>query len=230
MNRVSYKAALEIITHEAIVRQAYRDSVGVWTWSVGLTSNSGHLVERYIGKPQPMTHCLAVFVWALGRYAAEVDKAFNDRDLTEAQFAAALSFHWNTGSIGKATWVKKWLAGDVAGARKAFMQWNKPPEIVGRREQECSLFFDGEWSQTGRVIEWTRVKGNGQIDWGSGQAVNIEADLKAAMVTATQPQPDLEPPTGPPAEPGDGRPPYGWLPWFIGALVAAGGALWGLLR
>lgn len=33
---VTYRIALEVAYHEALVRRAYKDSVGVWTWSVGL--------------------------------------------------------------------------------------------------------------------------------------------------------------------------------------------------
>jgi hypothetical protein len=79
-------------SHEAIIRQAYRDLEGVWTWSVGITSGPGHGVERYIGKPQPLSHCLAVYAWALNRYAEAGQAAFNGYPLTKAQFTAALSF------------------------------------------------------------------------------------------------------------------------------------------
>jgi len=46
---VDYDVAMEVASHEAIIRQAYKDSEGVWIWSVGLTSATGHVVERYIG-------------------------------------------------------------------------------------------------------------------------------------------------------------------------------------
>lgn len=179
--KVDYEVALEIASHEAIVRQAYKDSVNVWTWSVGLTSATGHLVERYIGKPQSLDHCLRVYVWALDNYADAVRKAFKGVNLTKAQFAAALSFHWNTGAIAKASWVTKFKAGDIAGARKAFMLYNKPREIVGRREKERDLFFDGVWSNDGTMIEYTRVKPSGSIDWSSAKRINVEKELKAAL-------------------------------------------------
>ncbi|TKT79955.1 lysozyme, partial [Aquamicrobium sp. LC103] len=142
--RVDYDIAMEIASHEAIVRQAYKDSVGVWTWSVGLTSATGHIVDRYIGKSQSLEHCLRVYVWALDNYADAVRKAFAGIPLTKAQFAAALSFHWNTGAIERASWVKKFKAGDIIGARKAFMDWRKPASIIGRREKERDLFFEGK--------------------------------------------------------------------------------------
>jgi lysozyme len=192
-NPITYRTAIEVASHEAIVRQAYKDSVGVWTWSVGLTSATGHDVTRYIGKPQTMQRCLEVYVWALDKYADRVRKAFAGYPLSEAQFAAALSFEWNTGSIGKASWVRLWKEGKIAAAKSAFMDWSKPAEIVPRRQKERDLFFDGKWSNNGTVTEYTRVSANGTPVWGSAKKVNIEADLKAALGASDAPSPPPEP-------------------------------------
>ncbi|WP_353641306.1 hypothetical protein [Mesorhizobium sp. WSM2239] len=179
--RVDYDVAMEVASHEAIVRQAYKDSVGKWTWSVGLTSATGHMVERYIGKPQSLEHCLRVYVWALDNYAEEVRRVFKGVALTRAQFAAALSFHWNTGEIGKAVWVKHFKAGRIAEAKEAFMNYSKPKEIIPRRKAERDLFFDGKWSNDGRMTEWTRVKPTGHIDWKSGKRIDVSRELRAAL-------------------------------------------------
>jgi lysozyme len=195
--RVDYDVAIEIASHEAIVRQAYKDSVGVWTWSVGLTSATGHNVERYIGKPQGLTHCLAIYVWALERYANDVRQAFNGRELTKAQFAGALSFHWNTGAIKRASWVKKWLAGDIAGAKAAFMLWSTPKSIIGRRTKERDLFFSGKWSNDGTMLEYTRVTASGEPDWKSGRKIDVRKELAEALgqVPAPPPRPTpIDPP------------------------------------
>lgn len=179
--KIDYDIAMEIASHEAIIRQAYKDSVGKWTWSVGLTSATGHVVERYIGKPQSLEHCLRVYVWALDNYAHEVREAFKGVALTKAQFAAALSFHWNTGAIKKASWVKKFKAGDIAGAKKAFMSYNKPKEIIGRRTKERDLFFSGKWSNNGTMTEYTRLTAASTPDWKSGRRINVEHELKQAL-------------------------------------------------
>ena len=62
---ITERVALELIQHEAIVQEAYKDSKGIWTWGVGVTSASGHSVERYKDNPQPLAKCLAVEVWLL---------------------------------------------------------------------------------------------------------------------------------------------------------------------
>lgn len=182
---ITSRVALELASHEGLVRQAYKDSVGVWTWSIGITSASGHSVDRYIGNPQPMEKCLEVYVWALEKYAADVRKTFAAKPLAEEQFAAALSFHYNTGAIGRASWVKRWLSDDVSGAKKAFMDWNKPAEIIPRRQKERDLFFSGKWSNNGTVTEYTRVKAGGQIDWSSAKKVNITAAMLSVFGTET---------------------------------------------
>jgi GH24 family phage-related lysozyme (muramidase) len=195
---VDYDVALEIASHEAIVRQAYKDSVGRWTWSVGLTSATGHDVERYIGKPQTLEKCLAVYAWALENYAEEVREAFAGYSLTKAQFAAALSFHWNTGAIRRASWVKLWKAGDIAGAGKAFMEWNKPAEIIPRRQKECDLFFDGKWSNNGTMIEYTRLTSKSTPVWSSAKRINVEKELRAAFALPPAPAPVPNPAPLPP--------------------------------
>lgn len=196
--KITARVALELASHEGLVRQAYKDSVGVWTWSIGITSASGHNVERYIGKPQPMERCLEVYVWALEKYAADVRQAFASKPLNEHQFAAALSFHYNTGAIGKASWVKRWLAGDIAGAKKSFMDWSKPAEIIPRRKKERDLFFDGKWSNDGMVTEYTRVKVGGQIDWLSAKRVSIASEMRSVFAPAPAPIPTPKPAPQPP--------------------------------
>lgn len=178
---VDYDVAMEVASHEAIVRQAYRNPGDVWTWSVGLTSATGHDVERYIGKPQSIDHCLRVYAWALDNYADAVRRVFAGVPITKAQFAAACSFHWNTGDIEKATWVKLFKAGKIAEAKKAFMNYSKPASIIERRKAERDLFFDGKWSNKGVITEYTRVKGSGAIDWSSGKGINVEKEMRAAL-------------------------------------------------
>lgn len=196
---VDYEVALEIASHEAIIRQAYKDSVGVWTWSVGLTNASGHNIERYIGKPQTLEHCLAVYAWALEKYAKEVLEAFDGHPLTKEQFTAALSFHWNTGAIKRATWVKLWKARSIAAARKSFMDWAKPASIIPRREKERDLFFDGKWSNDGTMVEYTRLTSKSTPDWSSAKRISVRKELAAAVAPSFNPI-ELEEPIPPPPD------------------------------
>ena len=179
-NKLTARVAEELIGHEAIVQEAYKDSVGVWTWSVGVTNASGHQVHpRYKDNPQTLDHCLEVYIWLLqNKYVPGVDKAFAGHPLTEAQFAAALSFHYNTGAIGKASWVTQWKAGNVAAAKASFMLYNKPPEIIKRRTKERDLFFNGTWSTDGKATVYPVKKPSYTPDWKGAKRVDVSAILK----------------------------------------------------
>lgn len=171
---------LEIATHEAIIRQAYKDSVGVWTWSIGITSASGHKVERYIDNPAPMKKCIEVAQWLLeGKYTNGVRQAFGDdfEKLTKNQFTAALSFHWNTGGIRRAKWVKSFRQGNTEVAYKQFMNWSKPKAIIPRREKERDLFFDNIWTNKGTITEFTRLHSSYTPDFNSGRQVDVRKYL-----------------------------------------------------
>lgn len=197
--KIDSQIALEIASHEAVIRQAYKDSKGVWTWSVGLTSMSGHEVERYIDKPQTIEHCLAVFVWALsGHYLREVLEAFEGYELKYNELAAALSFHWNTGAIKRATWVKNVKAGNRKAARINIMQYNKPAEIKSRREKERDLFFDGKWSNNGKMAEYTQLTAAHTPRWSSRVEIDVADVLERLLDTPGEVVvvvPDKEPTT-----------------------------------
>lgn len=153
------RGALELVCHEAIVPEWYLDSVGVGTWSVGITKASGIDVARYKDHPASIEECLAAFIGRLKAiYIPDVLKAFGTRALSEAQFAAALSFHYNTGAISRADWVKQWLAGDVTSAKASIMNWRKPASIIERRGKERDLFFDGKWSNDGTALVYSVSK------------------------------------------------------------------------
>lgn len=173
----------EIVEHEAIILEAYKDSKGIWTWGVGVTSASGHSVERYKDNPQTLEHVLEIYAWLLRtKYLPDVLKAFGGQPLTESQLAAALSFHYNTGAIKRASWVKSWLSGEIADARVEFMEWRKPAEIVERRAKERDLFFDGQWTGNGEATVFQVRKPSYAPKWGSAKQIDITQALKEVMV------------------------------------------------
>ena len=181
--KITGKVAIELVSHEAIVTEAYKDSVGVWTWSVGITNSSGHRVfPRYKDNPQTVRRCLEVFEWVLrNKYLPSVVAAFNS-PLNEAQLGAALSFHYNTGGIRKASWVKNFNAGDMAAARKNIMNWvnagGKPvPGLVKRRAAERDLFFDGKWSNNGKAQVIPVSKPSYSPNFSATQIVDISGDI-----------------------------------------------------
>ena len=177
---LTLRMLLEVSRVEGLVREAYKDSVGNLTWSIGVTSYSGHRVERYIGKPQTIERCLDIYVWLVAtKYWPRVVKAFEGYPLSEEQAAAALSFDWNTGSIDTASWVDAVKRGDLADAKRRFMLWNKPASIIERRQQELDLFFNGKWRSDGTLTLYSGV--NSALRPVGGSKYNIMPDMAAAL-------------------------------------------------
>jgi lysozyme len=173
----------ELLEHEAIVQEAYKDSEGVWTWSVGITSASGIAVTAYIDKPQSIATCLRAYVDRLRSvYLPAVLDAFDGYPLSEAQLAAALSFHYNTGAIRKTDWVRMIKAGDDLAARGFLVShYLNGGALQSRRDREADLFFDGRWSQTGKVPMFPVRKPSYQPDFAKGRRVDVSAELREAL-------------------------------------------------
>ena len=184
MTNITTKIALEVASHELLMRKAYKDSVDKWTWSVGMTNATGHNVERYIDNPQTVRKCLEIYLWALSDYNEDVTEAFAGHTLTQAQRAAALSFHWNTGAIKRAAWVGSFMAGNKLKAHKQFMNYKTPSSIIERREKERDLFFDGVWSNNGKMGEITKLSSRYQPIWRSRIEIDV-ADVIEGILNPT---------------------------------------------
>jgi lysozyme len=182
MSQLTPQVLLELFGHEAIVQEMYLDSVKVETWSAGLTAKSGINVRQYKDNPQSLQVCVNAVVDRLRKvYVPAVLGAFKGRALTSAQFAAALSFDYNTGAIGRADWVKLWLAGRTDEAYASFMNWKSPPEIIERRKKERDLFFAGKWSNDGKVAIIGVRKPSYNPNWASTKRVSVTAEINKAL-------------------------------------------------
>ena len=166
--KTSDEGIFALALHEGIVPAPYKDSVGVWTYGIGHTAAAGGPDPSKMarGMPQNLDAALRdvfdLFRADLPKYEAGVNRAVKAK-ITQAQFDALVSFHYNTGAIGKASLVKKLNAGDVAGAAAGFMAWRKPAEIIPRREDEQALFAKGVYP-TGSATVW-QVDKTGRVIW-----------------------------------------------------------------
>lgn len=86
----------------------------------------------------------------LVKYAAEVKQALGPSLAwtSQSQFDAMVSFHYNTGAIGRATLTAKHRAGDYAGAAAEFGRWNRAGGrvlngLTRRRAAEAKLYAEG---------------------------------------------------------------------------------------
>lgn len=177
------RGAIEIIGHESIVLEWYKDSEGVGTWGIGVTNRSGHNVDRYKDNPSTVERAIEVYIWLLrNRYMPDVLEEFAGFHLSEAQFHAALSFHYNTGAIKKTSWTDAWKAGHVAEAR-TFLEnhYLNGGDLKTRREDEARLFFDGTWTGNGMATVWPVKKPAYTPDWAHPKRVDIRADVAVAL-------------------------------------------------
>lgn len=131
------RAALK--AREGEVLTAYKDSVGIWTIGVGITTASG-LIKVTPGLTITAATSDALFTEAVKAYAKPVS-AVGVR-LEQHQFDALVSLCFNIGQGGfnGSTVVRRLKAGDVAGAAEAILMWNKPAAIVSRRQGEYDQF------------------------------------------------------------------------------------------
>jgi GH24 family phage-related lysozyme (muramidase) len=181
---LTVRVACETAGAEGIVREWYRDSMGVGTWGIGVTDRSGHRVERYKDKPASIEHVLTIYLWLLRtNYVPAVMAAFKGYALTEAQLAAALSFHYNTGAICGTSWVRLLLAGRTAEAR-TFLEshYLNDGQLAERRRDEAALFFDGRWKHLDGIVNVYPVRKPSYLpDIGRPQRIDIRADMALAL-------------------------------------------------
>ena len=172
MMKTSDRGIIALMAHEGIVPGPYRDSKGVWTYGIGHTAAAGSPDPKAMPRGMPddvdaaMVRVFDVFRKDLARYESAVSRAIT-ASVSQHEFDAAVSFHFNTGAIHRASWVAAFNKGDVKGAYLKFMNWSKPREIIPRRMAELKLFRDGVhpdaplnvWGvdKSGKVI-WKPVK------------------------------------------------------------------------
>lgn len=194
--KVSDKGIAELLSHEALVTSPYKDSVGVWTIGVGHTAGAGkpnpQTMEK--GVEVPVAELIDLFRRDLAKFEDGVNKAVTVK-LARHEFDALVSFHFNTGAIGRASFVKKLNAGDRLGAAAGMLEWKKPAEIIKRRTAEMKLFRDGKYSNDGKCTIYPANK-FGAVQWGSGKRVSVASLIAPAPVPTpapAKPAPVLEP-------------------------------------
>lgn len=146
-------AALE--AEEGVVLRAYRCPAGIWTIGAGLTAASG-VVRPKAGMVITKEAATALLGKALRQnYEPTVEMAMSVVSGSmvtrpkQHEFDAGVGFHFNTGAIKRASWVKKWVArASRADILKALKLWNKGggkvlPGLVDRREREAAMLLDG---------------------------------------------------------------------------------------
>jgi lysozyme len=137
---------IDLIRHfEGLYLNAYQDSVGVWTigWGhTGLKHKDGTVFKgRTISKQEAFDLFRYDMDFFEGRVSRYVKIALNDDE-----FAALVSFDFNTGGLPDSTLLRLLNAGDRQGAADQFLRWDKAggkvlAGLTRRRKSERNLFL-----------------------------------------------------------------------------------------
>ncbi len=141
--KISQRGINDLVLSEGLRISAYKDTKGVWTIGVGHTSMAGP-PEVHPGLTVTRAEALAIFARDLAKFEKRVDRALGK--VPQNVFDGAVSFDFNTGSIERASWVESYKIGDLTEARRRFMWWNQPKEIIPRRAREAALIFSGHYA------------------------------------------------------------------------------------
>jgi len=145
--------------HEGVVLKAYRCPADVWTIGAGLTAASG-VVKPRAGMVISRAEATGLLQKALRQnYEPAVKRTMPGAK--QHEFDAGVSFHFNTGAIGRASWVQHWIDRNWGRVEHNLAAWNKGggrvlPGLTRRRAEEYDLLADGDYG-TGPA----RVEGPG---------------------------------------------------------------------
>lgn len=141
---------------EGLRTKAYRDVAGIWTIGYGHTSAAGGL-KVTPGLVISEKQAEEVLKSDLVKFENDVNKLVKV-PLTDNQFATLVSFHFNTGALGKSTLLKKLNAGQYNAVPSELMKWvnaggKKVQGLVNRRTDEGKL-----WNTKGAQIATEKPK------------------------------------------------------------------------
>ena len=124
---------------EGTVNEGYKDPIGIVTACVG------HTKTAELGRPYTDAECEKLLIDDLVEHAEGVKRCVKV-PLTKGQLAASVSFTFNIGitKFCKSTMVKKFNAGDYAGACAELSRWTRADGkvlrgLVERRKQERAI-------------------------------------------------------------------------------------------
>lgn len=119
------EAGRELIKHfEGYFPEAYKDPVGIWTIGSGHTGLKHRDGTVYAGRVISKEEGEKLFSHDMDFFEGRVEK-YISVPLNDNEFAALVSFDFNTGGIADSTLRRKLNAGDRAGAALEFRRWDK---------------------------------------------------------------------------------------------------------
>lgn len=165
--RTSTKGLAAIVKSEGVVPAPYIDPVGVWTFGIGHTAMSGEPDPAKMPRGMPddvdaaIRYAFDLFKRRIRKYEDEVAQAVRV-PLSQHEFDALVSFHFNTGAISRASATDYLNNGNREEAARRLTLYNKGrvngqlvvlEGLVRRREEERRMFLYGDYP-TERAPVW----------------------------------------------------------------------------
>lgn len=181
--QTSSKGVAALEHDEGVVLKAYLCPAGVWTIGAGLTAASG-VVRPKAGMVITRAEATTLLQRALREgYEPTVKEAMPGAK--QHEFDAAVSFHFNTGAIRRASWVGLWRKKAPRGQVAAkFLIWNKGggkvlPGLTARRQRELKLLQDGVYPASAAAVRQQKAAHPLAAVW----ALPMSSDERAAAIT-----------------------------------------------
>ncbi|WP_246034449.1 lysozyme [Qipengyuania marisflavi] len=126
--------------------EAYPDpGTGGHPWTIGWGATGSDIGP---GTVWTQAQCDARLQQDIMRHAREVEIAVAGFPTSQAQFDALVSFHYNTGAIGRATLTRLHKNHEFSAAAGQFGRWNRAggrvlEGLARRRREEAALYLSG---------------------------------------------------------------------------------------
>lgn len=148
--KLSKQGLADIISYEGMTPTPYLCPAGVWTIGIGITHNDGTNVKAMLGmEPMSIQEMIDQFKKKIVKYENGVNKAIKV-DLTQQEFDALVSWHYNTGAISTSTLTK--LINQGASKNKIATWWSSNyikgggrvlKGLITRRKKEVQTYLHG---------------------------------------------------------------------------------------
>ncbi|MFK4824865.1 lysozyme [Paenochrobactrum sp. BZR 588] len=152
--RINAAGLLHIQKWEGKRLTAYQDMAGIWTIGYGHTSAAGapKVVAGMKINDQEADRILRADLAKFEKRVSDLVKV----PLNDNQYAALVSFDFNTGALHKSTLLKKLNTGDYSAVPAELMKWvnaggKRVQGLVNRRAAEAGLWVKGDFVSSNYV-------------------------------------------------------------------------------
>lgn len=138
---------------------AYKDEAGVWTIGYGQTNDDAAVLGFEIKAGVKITEqqCEDLLRASVRRLYEPAVNAHMGPNVSQPAFDAGGSFQYNTGAIGRASWVTSFVAHNLPAVHSQILQWNKAggnvlAGLARRRNREWMMISAGDYGPEGRSV------------------------------------------------------------------------------